>query len=47
MVTSHRGRTCSQIWCFGALDQQFYDPIIEPGHKLLITLRDAALYITS
>jgi hypothetical protein len=27
-------------------DQQFFDPIILPGRKPLVTLRDAALYIT-
>jgi hypothetical protein len=27
-------------------DQRFFDPIPVPGHKPLITLRDAALYIT-
>jgi hypothetical protein len=27
-------------------DQRFYDPIILPGRKPLVTLRDAALYIT-
>jgi hypothetical protein len=27
-------------------DQRFYDPIQLPGRKPLITLRDAALYIT-
>jgi hypothetical protein len=27
-------------------DQRFYDPIEVPGRKPLITLRDAALYIT-
>ena len=26
-------------------DQRFYDPIILPGRKPLVTLRDAALYI--
>jgi len=27
-------------------DQQFFDPIILPGRKQLVTLRDAAQYIT-
>jgi hypothetical protein len=27
-------------------DQRFFDPIILPGRKTLVTLRDAALYIT-
>jgi hypothetical protein len=27
-------------------DQRFYDPIELPGRKPLVTLRDAALYIT-
>jgi hypothetical protein len=27
-------------------DQRFFDPIVLPGRKLLVTLRDAALYIT-
>jgi hypothetical protein len=27
-------------------DQQFDDPIVLPGRKPLVTLRDAALYIT-
>ena len=27
-------------------DQQFFDPIILPGRKPLVTLRDAAVYIT-
>ena len=27
-------------------EQRFYDPIILPGRKPLVTLRDAALYIT-
>jgi hypothetical protein len=27
-------------------DQRFIDPIILPGRKPLVTLRDAALYIT-
>jgi uncharacterized protein YhfF len=27
-------------------DQQFDDPIVLPGHKPLVTLRDAALFIT-
>jgi hypothetical protein len=27
-------------------DQRFYDPIILPGRKPLVTLRDAALFIT-
>jgi hypothetical protein len=27
-------------------DQQFFDPIILPGRKPLITLRDAARYVT-
>ena len=27
-------------------DQLFFDPIILPGRKPLVTLRDAALYIT-
>jgi hypothetical protein len=27
-------------------DQRFSDPIILPGRKPLVTLRDAALYIT-
>ena len=27
-------------------DQQFFDPIILPGRKPLVTLRNAALYIT-
>jgi hypothetical protein len=27
-------------------DQQFDDPIVSPGRKPLVTLRDAALYIT-
>jgi hypothetical protein len=27
-------------------DQQFFDPIILPSGKTLVTLRDAALYIT-
>jgi hypothetical protein len=47
MVASHRGRTRSQNWVIlVSWDQQFYDPIIVPGHKPLITLRDAALYFT-
>jgi len=29
-----------------AWDQEFFDPIILPGRKPLITLRDAAHYIT-
>jgi hypothetical protein len=28
-----------------AWDQQFFDPIILPGRKPLVTLRDAAQYI--
>jgi len=31
---------------FVAWDQAFFDPITVPGRKLLVTLRDAALYIT-
>jgi hypothetical protein len=31
---------------FVSCDQRFFDPIILPGGKPLITLRDAALYIT-
>jgi len=27
-------------------NQRFFDPIIVPGRKPLVTLRDAALYIT-
>jgi hypothetical protein len=27
-------------------DQRFFDPIVLPRRKLLVTLRDAALYIT-
>jgi hypothetical protein len=27
-------------------DQRFFDPILIPGQKPLLTLRDAALYIT-
>jgi hypothetical protein len=27
-------------------DQRFFDPIILPGRKPLVTFRDAALYIT-
>jgi hypothetical protein len=27
-------------------DQRFDDPIVLPGHKPLVTVRDAALYIT-
>jgi hypothetical protein len=29
-----------------AWDQRFFDPIMVPGRKPLVTLRDAALYIT-
>ena len=29
-----------------AWDQAFFDPIVFPGRKPLLTLRDAALYIT-
>ena len=29
-----------------AWDQAFFDPIVLPGRKPLLTLRDAALYIT-
>ena len=28
-------------------EQRFYDPIILPGRKPLVTLRDAALFITT
>jgi len=28
------------------MDQEFFDPIIMPGRKPLVTLRDAAQYIT-
>jgi hypothetical protein len=31
---------------FASWDQQFFDPITLPGRKPLVTLRDAALYIT-
>jgi hypothetical protein len=31
---------------FVSWDQRFFDPIRVPGRKLLVTLRDAALYIT-
>ena len=31
---------------FVSWDQRFFDPIILPGRKPLVTLRDAALYIT-
>jgi hypothetical protein len=31
---------------FVSWEQQFFDPIILPGRKPLVTLRDAALYIT-
>lgn len=29
-----------------SLDQRFFDPIVVPGGHKLVTLRDAALYIT-
>ena len=31
---------------FVSWDQRFFDPIMLPGRKPLVTLRDAALYIT-
>jgi hypothetical protein len=31
---------------FVSWDQRFFDPIILPGRKPLVSLRDAALYIT-
>jgi hypothetical protein len=31
---------------FVSWDKRFFDPIILPGRKPLVTLRDAALYIT-
>ena len=31
---------------FVSWDQRFFDPIILPGGKPLVSLRDAALYIT-
>ena len=31
---------------FVSWDQRFFDPIILPGRKPLVTIRDAALYIT-
>src|SRR5258708_2275854 len=31
---------------FVSWDQRFFDPIMVPGRKLLVTLRDAALFIT-
>jgi hypothetical protein len=37
---------CSTWWGLFAKDQRFDDPITVPGRKPLVTLRDAALYIT-
>jgi hypothetical protein len=31
---------------FVSWDQRFFDPIMLPGGRKLVTLRDAALYIT-
>ncbi len=31
---------------FVSWDQRFFDPIMVPGRKPLVTLRDAALFIT-
>ncbi len=43
---SHRGRTCSPGWVtLVSWDQRFFDPIMLPGRKPLVTLRDAAQYI--
>jgi hypothetical protein len=45
---SHRTRrTCSRSGLtLVSWDQEFFDPIILPGRKPLVTLRDAAQYIT-
>src|SRR5712671_4258468 len=40
-------RTCSPSGVtLVSWDQEFFDPIILPGRKPLVTLRDAALFIT-
>src|SRR3984893_6612169 len=40
------GQNCSRSGVNSvSWDQRFYDPIILPGRKPLVTLRDAALYI--
>ncbi len=39
-------RTCSPGWAnLVSWDQRFFDPIMLPGRKPLVTLRDAAQYI--
>jgi hypothetical protein len=38
--------TVIALWPSVSWDQQFDDPIVLPGRKPLVTLRDAALYIT-
>jgi hypothetical protein len=45
---SHRARrTCSVAGVtLVSWDQEFFDSIMLPGQKPLVTLRDAALYIT-
>jgi hypothetical protein len=45
---SHRTRhACSRSGVtLVSWDQQFFDPIVLPGRKPLVTLREAALYIT-
>jgi hypothetical protein len=41
------GQTCSRSGVtLVSGDQRFFDPIEFPGRKPLVTLRDAALYIT-
>jgi hypothetical protein len=47
LVTAAR-RTCSRSGVsLVSWDQEFFDPIILPGRKPLVTLRDAAHYITA
>jgi hypothetical protein len=43
---SHRGRTCPRNGVnLVSWDQRFFDPVILPKGRKLVTLRDAAQYI--